>query len=97
LRSRQIPFLKGLTWSTDVPYRETQNIIEKRKKVGCIVVDMEAAGMIAVAQFRKVSFGQIMYAGDDLSGAEWDNRKWSSRKGVRENLFWTSADAVLLL
>ena len=35
--------------------------------------------MMAVAQFREVIYGQVLYGGDDLSGAEWDNRGWQSR------------------
>jgi len=48
-----------------------------------------------VAQFRKVPLGQILYAGDDLSGEDWDKRGWQSRKEVRESLFWLAADACL--
>jgi len=58
---------------------------------------MEAAGMMAVAQFRGVPLGQILYAGDDLSGSEWDHRGWQSRSDLRENLFWLAAEAVLAL
>jgi uridine phosphorylase len=53
---------------------------------------MECAGMMAVAQFREVLFGQVLYAGDDLSGTNWDNRGWQSRKEIRESLFWLCAD-----
>jgi uridine phosphorylase len=56
---------------------------------------MEAASLMAVAQFRNVLLGQILYAGDDLSGADWDKRGWQSREEVRENLFWLAADACL--
>jgi hypothetical protein len=38
------------------------------------VIDMESARLMAVAQFREVILGQVLYGGDDLSGAEWDNR-----------------------
>jgi hypothetical protein len=58
---------------------------------------MEAAGMIAVARFRNVAFGQILYGGDDLSGSNWDNRDWQNKSQIRENLFWLCADAVLSL
>ena len=58
---------------------------------------MEAAALMAVAQYRKVTFGQILYGGDDLSGEEWDIRGWQSREEVRENLFWLCADACLKL
>ena len=92
-----IPYRLGKTWTTDAPYRETPHKIVKRREEGCLVVEMEAAGMMAVAQFRNVTFGQALYGGDDLSGVEWDNRDWQSRIDVRENLFWLCADACLAL
>jgi hypothetical protein len=58
---------------------------------------MESAGLIAVAQFRDAIFGQVLYGGDDLSGAEWDQRLWQSRSEIRENLFWLCAEACLSL
>ncbi|HEY46064.1 MAG TPA: nucleoside phosphorylase, partial [Anaerolineae bacterium] len=64
---------------------------------GCLAVEMEAAGMMAVAQFRNVPFGQVLYAGDDLSGSEWDHRGWQSHTEIRERLFWLAADACLNL
>jgi uridine phosphorylase len=97
LDKRGIPYHTGITWTTDAPYRETPNKINKRKVEGCLTVEMECAGMMAVAQFRNVIFAQVLYGGDDLSGAIWDNRGWQSRKEVRENLFWLCADACLTL
>jgi hypothetical protein len=44
-----------------------------------------------------VPFAQILYAGDDLSGSNWEDRGWQSRSDVRDNLFWLAADAVLSL
>ena len=92
-----LPYLQGKTWTTDAFYRETAALVAARREEGCVVVEMEAAAMMAVAQFRDVSFGQILYGGDDLSGEEWDHRGWQSRREVRENLFWLSADACLNL
>ena len=97
LGSRGVPYRLGKTWTTDAPYRETPNKIAKRKEEGCLVVEMEAASLMAVAQFRNVVFGQVLYGGDDLSGAEWDHRGWTSRSEIRENLFWLCADACLTL
>ena len=97
LTKRDIPYRVGKTWTTDAPYRETPKKILKRREEGCIVVEMEAAGLMAVAQFRGVIFGQVVYGGDDLSGFEWDNRDWQSRASVREDLFWLCADACLTL
>ena len=97
MEDQRIPHRVGKTWTTDAPYRETAGKVAKRKEEGCITVEMEAAGMMAVAQFRNVAFGQVLYGGDDLSGNEWDNRSWQSRAEIRENLFWLSADACLTM
>jgi len=95
LNGRGIPYRVGKTWTIDAPYRETPNKIAQRKKDGCLTVEMESAALMAVAQFRNVIFGQALYGGDDLSGAQWDNRAWQSRQDVRESLFWLCADACL--
>jgi uridine phosphorylase len=97
LSSRGIPYRIGKTWTTDAFYRETERKVARRRDEGCVAVEMEAAGMMAVAQFRGVPFGQILYGGDDVSGDEWDERAWYSRAEVRENLFWLCADTCLSL
>ena len=94
---REVPYRAGKTWTTDAPYRETAERISRRKEEGCLVVEMEAAGLMAVAQFRGVILGQILYGGDDLSGLKWDNREWQSRAEVRKSLFWLCAEACLSL
>jgi len=59
---------------------------------------MEAAAFFAVAEFRGVTFAQLLYGGDDVSGVgEWDDRGWLSRANVREQLFWLAAEACLSL
>lgn len=39
--------------------------------------------------------GQILYGGDDVSGAEWDSRHWDKSHSVRERVFWLAAEACL--
>lgn len=85
------------TWTTDAPYRETPAKVRLRRAEGCLAVDMEAAAFFAVAQFRGVPFGQILYAGDDVSGEEWDRRIWGERHSVRMDLFRLAAEACLRL
>jgi len=97
LEERNLPYRVGKTWTTDAPYRETVNQITRRKEEGCLVVEMESAALMAVAQFRRVVLGQALYGGDDLSGTEWDQRGWQSRSDVRESLFWLCANACLTL
>jgi len=97
LKQRGVPYLVGKTWTTDAPYRETAGKVRLRQSEGCLTVEMEAAAFFAVAQFRGVTFAQMLYGGDDVSGGEWDSRGWHSRAEVRENLFWLAAEACLNL
>jgi uridine phosphorylase len=92
-----VPYRLAKTWTTDAPYRETRAKVAMRRLEGCMTVEMEAAAMMAVAEFRGVTFGQVLYAGDDLSGLEWDRREWQSRSEIRERLFWLVVDACLRL
>ena len=58
---------------------------------------MEAAAFFAVAKFRNIKFGQILYGGDDVSCEEWDSRSYNTRDHIRENLFWLAVEACLKL
>jgi uridine phosphorylase len=97
LDRRNVPFVTGKSWTTDGIYRETRPKIARRVAEGCITVEMEAAACFAVAAFRGVRFGQILYAGDDLSGDIWDERGWNRHASGREKLFWLAADVVVSL
>jgi uridine phosphorylase len=97
LEQHQVPFVTGKTWTTDALYRETRDKVTRRVAEGCITVEMEAAACFAVAAFRGVPFGQLLYAGDDLSGDQWDERAWNGHASGREKLFWLAAESVLRL
>jgi len=97
LQKHKIKYLIGKTWTTDGYYRETKDKIALRKSEGCLTVEMEASALLAVSQFRNVEFGQILGAGDDVSGEEWDQRYCSERASHREKLFWLAVESCLLL
>ncbi len=97
LEASGAPFVEGRTWTTDAPYRETASRIAARTDEGCLMVEMEAAAIAAVAQFRGRSLAQVLYAGDDLSGEIWDRRGWNDRHEVRDRLLQLAADAALAL
>jgi uridine phosphorylase len=97
LKRREVPYLTGKTWTTDAVYRETPEKVRHRREEGCLTVEMEAAAFFAVAAFRGVTFGQILYGGDDVSGDEWDHRRWQTREEIRERLFRLAAEACLEL
>jgi uridine phosphorylase len=95
LEARGVPFVTGKTWTTDGIYRETRNKVARRLDEGCLTVEMEAAAFFAVARFRGVSFGQMVYAGDDLSGEAWNGRGWLDHGTGRDLLLRLAAEAVL--
>ena len=95
LGERDVPYVKGKTWTTDAFCRETPAKVALRRAEGCLTVEMEAAAFFAVARFRNVAFGQMLYGGDDVSGEQWDTRNWHSRTSAREALFWLAVDAAL--
>jgi uridine phosphorylase len=90
-----VPHVAGKTWTTDAIYRETREKVRRRVAEGCLTVEMEAAAFFAVARFRGVSFGQMLYAGDDLSGEAWDGRGWPAHETGRNLLLRLAAEAVL--
>ncbi len=97
LKNRNLPYVKGMTWTTDAYFRETREMINYRRDEGCIAVEMECASFAAAAKFRKVTFGQILYSGDDISKEIWDSRKWKSKVDIRYDLVTASIEACLLL
>jgi uridine phosphorylase len=77
----------GRTWTTDALYRETRSRVARRAAEGCLTVEMEAASLLAVAAFRGVPLGYLLYAGDSLAGEQWDERGWDIQYELRERVF----------
>jgi uridine phosphorylase len=92
-----VPHDRGLTWTTDAFFRETPAKVARRREQGCITVEMEATAMFAAAAFRGVVYGQLLYAGDDVSADEWDHRHWEKQGTARDRLLDLALDAVLRL
>ena len=92
-----IEYVVTKTWTTDAIYRETPEKVRRRRAEGCLAVEMETAAFFAVARFRGVPFGQLLYGGDDVGAEEWSSREWNSHASVREKLFWLAAEAALRL
>lgn len=93
LVEHDVPHHVAKTWTTDAPYRETPARIRRRREEGCVTVEMETAALAAVARFRGVSFGQYLYAGDDVSGEAWDHRGWNTHSS-RRDLFLLAIEAA---
>ena len=94
LQRHGIEYLRTKTWTTDAIYRETKAKAKAYLNEGCLAVEMETAAFYAVAKFRDVRLGQILYGGDAVIPNEWDGRVWTSRTDIRRDLFWLAAEAV---
>jgi uridine phosphorylase len=97
LTAAGIPFLRTATWTTDAFYRETPAKVRLRREEGCLCVEMEAAALFAVAHYRGIALGQILYAGDDVSGPAWDSRSWNGRAEARSRVLELALDACCRL
>ncbi len=97
LQRHHVDYLLTKAWTTDAYYRETREKVARRRAEGCLAVEMEAAAMFAVAQFRGVQIGQMLYGGDNLDADQWDSRSWSKNWTVREKLIQLAVEACLEL
>lgn len=97
LRQRGVEHVLGSAWTTDGIYRETVGRRARRLAEGCLVVEMEAAAFFAVAQFRGIEFGQLVYSGDLVVPDGWDGRTWHRRTDTRQMLFWLAVEACARL
>jgi len=95
LDRHNMPYVTGKTWTTDAFYRETPKRVATRREQGCLTVEMEAAALFAVAEFRHAHIAQLLYGDDDVSGIEWDPRGFGRKSSARETLFWLSLEACL--
>jgi uridine phosphorylase len=48
-----IPVVRGATWTTDAPFRETQEAIDHMREEGLLAVEMEAAALYGFAEARQ--------------------------------------------
>jgi uridine phosphorylase len=48
-----IRVLRGTSWTTDAPFRETETLIAERREEGIVSVEMEAAALLALGAAQK--------------------------------------------
>ena len=65
-------FRVGATWTTDAPYRETIEELTQYQSEGVLTVEMEAAALAAVAQYRRAEFATAFTISDSLAGLVWN-------------------------
>jgi len=97
LKNRGIKYILSKTWTTDAVFRETVDKIQLRKEEGCLTVEMEAASFFAVAEFRRVDFGQILYTGDHVGTGNWEHLNPMEKLRLRQLLFTVACETCLAL
>lgn len=97
LNTNSVSYIRGKVWTTDAPYRETRNKVLRRKKQGCLCVDMECSAMHAVAKFRGKDLFQFFYAADNLDSVEWDQRSLgnSDRLSEKEKIIYLVLEFIV--
>jgi len=75
---------RGPTWTTSAVYRETVPEIERYAEEGIVTVDMEAAALFAVAEYRDVEAGALFTVSDYLGPDEWDPRFDATDEHLRD-------------
>ena len=86
LKRKNISFVKGKNWTTDVPYRETKDKVAYFKEKGVLSVDMEHSAMAACAAFYNKKLLHFFYAADNLDNDKWDKRSLSNSARIDKKL-----------
>jgi uridine phosphorylase len=70
-----LPILRGASWTTDAPFRETAGAIEKCRARAIMAVEMEAAGLYAFAQSRRRAVLCFAHVTNQMAVTEGDFEK----------------------
>ena len=93
LAAAGIPVQIGATWTTDAPFRETQEAIDAASQVGILAVEMEAAALYAFAKARDRSVLCFAHVTNRMGRIEGDFEKGTA-DGAEESLRVISLAAV---
>ncbi len=75
LASTDLTILHGAVWTTDAPYRETEEAIAAAAEEGLLAVEMEASALYAFAQAQQVPLLCIAHVTNNMAQAEGDFEK----------------------
>jgi uridine phosphorylase len=70
--------VRGTTWTTDAPFRETQTALATAKAAGALAVEMEAAALYALAAARGCPVVCFAHVTNTMAVAEGDFEKGPS-------------------
>lgn len=71
VRTTNLLLRKGITWTTDAPYRETVAAVAHYQQMGVQTVEMETAALFAVAHYCQREAAALLAVSDSLAGGVW--------------------------
>lgn len=80
-----VPLHRGTTWTTDAPYRETEDAIAAARSQGALAVEMEAAALYAFARARARPVLCFAHVTNQMARIEGDFEK-GDNNGAYESL-----------
>ena len=97
VKSKNFSYVKGCTWTTDAPYRETRKKVDYFKNKGCVCVEMEGTAIAAVCQKYKLNYFTLYYAGDNLDSVDWEERSISglTKIEVKKEVVYLAFDLAI--
>ena len=88
----EVPVVRGASWTTDAPYRETADAIEAARAHGAVAVEMEAAALYAFARARRRDVLCFAHVTNQMAVNEGDFEKGEA-DGSRDSLAVIAAAA----
>jgi uridine phosphorylase len=70
-----VPLYLGASWTTDAPFRETEEMIEVCRKKGILAVEMEAAALYALASAKQYEIICFAHVTNQMGQTEGDFEK----------------------
>jgi uridine phosphorylase len=96
LRDQGVTTVRGTSWTIDTPYRETVAEARHYQEEGVLAVEMEAAALFAVAQYRGVDLASAITISDSLADLVWDPQFHAApTQAGLERLFRAAVAALL--
>lgn len=83
LQGLGVPISRGAVWTTDAPYRETEEQLAQYAKDGVLAVEMQAASLFAFAIARGIAVGEVAHITNALDHEEDQFNKGSHAFGLR--------------
>ena len=72
LKTNEIPFKRGIHWTTDAEYRETWGQVVEHREKGALCVEMEGVGLFTIANYRNCAASAIYVVSDVFVEKDWD-------------------------